>query len=61
MACAGRTARNFATSCTTAEGGVGFDAVDPSGVTLYYGAGDAATLQAGLSRIAAGLCCDCIL
>lgn len=60
LACAGHTAKSFATSCVAAAGG-GYDAVDPNGPTLYYDAADGAALQSSLTAIAKELCCDCVL
>jgi len=60
MACAGHTAKSFATACTAASGG-GYDAIDPNGTRLYYDASNASELSTALGSIATQLCCGCIL
>lgn len=44
MACAGHTAKNFATACVELSTG-GYDAVDPDGAPIYYDAADGAALS----------------
>jgi hypothetical protein len=60
MACAGHTAKNFATACTALPGG-GFDAIDPGGARLYYDAADGPALATALAEVARSVCCGCIL
>ena len=59
MACAGKTAPNFATSCKMNASG-GYVAVDNMGPTLYLQANDGAALSAALHQVAASVCCNCI-
>jgi len=59
MACAGKTAPNFATACKMNASG-GYVAVDNMGPTLYLQANDGAALSAALHKVAASVCCDCI-
>lgn len=60
MACAGHTAKDFATACMQLPGG-GYDAVDPNGARLYYDAADGAALSTALREVARTVCCGCIL
>jgi hypothetical protein len=60
MACAGHTAKNFATACMPAAGG-GFDAVDPNGARLYYDAADGPALTTALRDLTRTICCGCVL
>ncbi|CAN5904005.1 hypothetical protein BH11MYX2_BH11MYX2_17820 [soil metagenome] len=61
LACAGHTAKDFATNCKLLAGG-GYDAGDPmNGPRLYYDAADAAALSASLRAVAGSVCCGCIL
>ncbi len=60
MACAGHTAKNFATSCAPVAGG-GFDAIDPNGPRLYYDAADGPALTAALRDLTRTICCGCVL
>jgi hypothetical protein len=61
LACAGHTAKDFATNCKQVTGG-GYDAVDPTnGPRLYYDAADAAALSTSLKAVAGSVCCGCIL
>ncbi|HEY4182409.1 MAG TPA: vWA domain-containing protein [Kofleriaceae bacterium] len=60
LACAGHTAKDFATNCKQVAGG-GYDAVDPmNGPPLYYDAADATALAASLRAVAGSVCCGCI-
>lgn len=58
LACAGRTARGFATACKQVEGG--YDAVDPDGARLYYDATNGQEVQGALRTIATMVCCGCV-
>lgn len=58
MACAGMTAKDFATGCMM--GAEGYVAVDPAGSTLYLQASDGAALATALDGVAASVCCDCV-
>jgi len=58
MACAGHTAKNFATACMAVTGG--YDAVDPNGARLYYDAADGAALSTALTDVARQVCCGCL-
>jgi hypothetical protein len=60
MACAGHTAKNFATSCVELSTG-GYDAVDPDGAPIYYDAADGAALSTALTDVARQVCCGCVL
>ncbi|MFL5320688.1 MAG: VWA domain-containing protein [Myxococcaceae bacterium] len=61
MACAGHTAKDFATECESSPDG-GYDAVNKDGGTrLYYDAANSTELENTLKSIAAQICCDCIL
>jgi hypothetical protein len=60
MACAGHTAKNFATACMLLATG-GYDAVDPNGARLYYDAADGPGLSTALKAVAGEVCCGCIL
>jgi hypothetical protein len=60
MACAGHTAKNFATACMPVAGG-GFDAVDPNGARLYYDAADGPALTTALRDLTRTICCGCVL
>ena len=60
LACAGHTAKDFATNCKQLPGG-GYDAVDPNGPRLYFDASDAAALQTALRSVAGSVCCGCVL
>ena len=60
MACAGHTAKDFATNCTGAVGG-GFQAVDAAGgPRLYFDASDGPALSLALRDVAREVCCGCI-
>lgn len=59
MACAGHTAKDFATACMQLPGG-GYDAVDPNGPRLYYDAADGAGLSTALEQVAGEVCCGCL-
>lgn len=60
MACAGQTAKDFATNCTGAPGG-GFTAVDATnGPRLYFDASDGPSLSTALRAVAREVCCGCI-
>jgi hypothetical protein len=60
MACAGHTAKDFATNCKAVPGG--YDAVDPdNGPRLYYDASNASELSTALAGVAGQLCCGCVL
>lgn len=58
MACAGMTAKDFATRC--AVGPTGHVAVDPTGPTLYLQASDGAALSTALGAVAGSICCGCL-
>jgi hypothetical protein len=60
MACAGHTAKDFATACMALPSG-GYDAVDPNGARLYYDAADGPGLSTALKAVAGEVCCGCIL
>jgi hypothetical protein len=60
MACAGHTAKDFATACVALPGG-GYDAVDPNGARLYYDAADGPGLSSALEAVAGEICCGCLL
>lgn len=60
MACAGHTAKHFATACMALPTG-GYDAIDPDGAALYYDAADGAALAAALRDVAREICCGCVL
>jgi hypothetical protein len=60
MACAGQTAKDFATNCVGAVGG-GFTAVDATnGPRLYFDAADGPSLSTALRDVAREVCCGCI-
>jgi hypothetical protein len=59
LACAGKTAQNFATACTKADGG-GYVPVAMNGPALYYAAEDGTSLQTALKGIATSICCGCV-
>jgi hypothetical protein len=61
LACAGQTAKDFATACKPADGGGGgYDAVNPDGARLYYDAASGGEVQTALRSVAAMVCCGCI-
>jgi hypothetical protein len=57
MACAGRTAVDFATRCVLS--GTRFVPVDATGPALYRDAADGAALLAQLRSVAGQVCCGC--
>ena len=58
MACAGQTAKDFATSCVMS--GTTYVPVQPnSTVPLYYDARDGTALQTQLNTVTGQLCCGC--
>lgn len=58
MACAGRTAPDFAKNCKAV--GSGYRAVDASaGPRLFLQAGDASGLESAMKSVAKAVCCDC--
>lgn len=59
LACAGKTAPDFATNCMDAGGG-NYVATNRDGPTLYFDAGDAGQLEATMTTIAGAVCCNCI-
>jgi len=60
MACAGQTAKDFATNCMPRAGG-GFTAVDATnGPRLYFDAADGPSLSTALRDVAREVCCGCI-
>jgi hypothetical protein len=56
LACAGRTARSFATNCVD-EGGGQYAARDPDGAQLFHLVGDVSALEATLRGIASEVAC----
>jgi hypothetical protein len=58
VACAGRTATNFATSCVMGDGG-GYTAVTPKGPPVFFLAEDGASLSTSLKSITGSTCCGC--
>lgn len=59
LACAGRTAPDFASACQD-DGNGNYIALDRNGPALYLLAGDAAELLAQLEQVAGQVCCNCI-
>lgn len=63
MACAGGSAKNFATRCALADGGVVRAKERHDGGasnTLFFTATNAAELMTSLKAFAATVCCDCV-
>ena len=59
LACAGRTAPNFASACME-DGNGGYIAVERDGPALYLLASDANELSTQLEMVAGQVCCNCI-
>jgi hypothetical protein len=60
MACAGKTATNFMTTCTLQ--GTQYVPVNPGSTTpLYHDASDGAALQMALKTVTSDVCCDCMI
>src|SRR5262249_19257531 len=60
MACAGQTAKDFATNCRALPAG-GYTAVDAmNGPRLYFDAADGAALSTALRDVAREVCCGCL-
>jgi hypothetical protein len=57
MACAGKTAKDFSTSCETTD--AGYAPMTPNGAPLFFAAQDGPSLQAALQTIAGAVCCAC--
>lgn len=58
VACAGMTAKGFATACVKGDGG-GYIAAAPNGAPLFLAAQDGPALEAALKGIAGSICCGC--
>jgi hypothetical protein len=58
VACAGMTAKGFATACVKGDGG-GYVAAAPNGPPLFLSAQDGPALEAALQGIAGSICCGC--